>query len=268
MTNSATTPLYNSIGTTYDATRRADPEITRALAGFIGLRDDALFLDLACGTGNYTCALAALGGRWHGIDISDEMLGRAASKSREIEWRLGSADSLPYHDGMFDGVICTLAIHHFPELGRPFREVARVLDEGPFVLLTSFPEQTRGYWLRHYFPEMIERSARVLPSRESILDALEGAGLTVREIVPFHVTDELQDLFLYSAKNRPHRYLDPVFRANISSFAAFCSPDELESGLGELRADLEEGRFPTVAARYDEGIGDYAYVVAERRAWS
>lgn len=258
-------PLYNSIGTTYDATRRADPAITRTLAELVGVRADAPFLDLACGTGNYTCALATLGGRWHGVDISDEMLAQASSKSRTIEWKLGSADAIPYPDGAFAGAVCTLAIHHFPELRRPFQEVFRVLDEGPFVLFTSFPEQTGNYWLRHYFPEMMERSIRILPPGEAIQDALLGAGFEVGQIVPFYVTDDLQDLFLYSAKERPQSYLDPVFRANISSFAAFCSPEELESGLQALRSDLDDGSFRSVAAQSAEGIGDYAFVVAHKR---
>jgi ubiquinone/menaquinone biosynthesis C-methylase UbiE len=84
-------PLYNTIGTMYGATRCADPAITQSLARFVDLHDGGRFLDLACGTGNYTCALAALGGDWNGIDVSDEMLSRASAKSSGIDWRLGSA---------------------------------------------------------------------------------------------------------------------------------------------------------------------------------
>ena len=65
---------YDSIGTTYDATRRADSAICRALAEYVGAGREATFPDLGCGSGNYTCALAERGGNWHGIDSSSEML--------------------------------------------------------------------------------------------------------------------------------------------------------------------------------------------------
>lgn len=47
---------------------------------------------------------------------------------------------------MFSGVICTLAIHHFPQRSAAFAEAFRVLQEGRFVLLTATPEQMRAYW--------------------------------------------------------------------------------------------------------------------------
>jgi ubiquinone/menaquinone biosynthesis C-methylase UbiE len=153
------TALYDTLGATYGATRRADPVIARTLAQLVGLADDAVLLDLACGTGNYTHALAALGGRWHGVDVSERMLAQAAAGSPEIAWQLAAADALPYPDGTFDGAICTLAIHHFPDLRGAFREVFRVLDGGHFVILTAFPDQMESYWLGHYFPAMMERSA-------------------------------------------------------------------------------------------------------------
>lgn len=256
--------LYDSIGTEYGATRRADPTITRTLAQLAGVRDGARFLDLACGTGNYTCALASLGGSWHGIDISDAMLRQAAEKRDDIEWREGSADALPYRDRSFNGAICTLAIHHFPSLDAPFREVYRVLDEGPFVIFTSFAEQMRGYWLHHYFPTMMDRSIAQMPSRDTVVNALQEAGFALDAIVPFHVTNDLQDLFLYAGKERPHLYLDPITRANISSFAALSSEEEVRRGLDALEHDLAHDRFDDIARGYSSDEGDYAFVVARK----
>jgi len=257
-------PLYDSIGNLYGATRRADPTIARTLARLVDAGRDASFLDLACGTGNYTCALAALGGRWHGIDISDAMLQQASARSREIDWRQGSADALPYDDRSFSGAICTLAIHHFPALHAPFKEVFRVLDEGAFVIFTAFPEQMRSYWLRHYFPAMMERSIEQMPARRTVLDALSDAGFAIDEIVPFNVTNDLEDLFLYAGKERPGLYLDPIIRANISSFAALSSEEELRTGLERLARDIENGSFHDVARRYAGSDGDYAFVVARK----
>lgn len=258
-------PLYNSIGSTYGATRHADPAISRTLAQLVGIENGASFLDLACGTGNYTCALAALGGTWHGVDISEEMLRQASVKNHDIEWSQAAADALPFDDGTFNGAICTLAIHHFPELHAPFREVFRVLKEGVFAIFTPLPEQMRHYWLYHYFPEMMERSTRQVPSRESILGVLRDAGFEIDAVVPFDITNDLQDLFLYAGKDRPELYLDPVIRSNISSFAMLCPEEELRSGLEALRDDIGSGMFRGIAEGYAEDGGDYAYVVARKR---
>ncbi len=257
-------PLYDSIGTTYGATRRADPGICQALAEYVGAGRAASFLDLACGTGNYTCALAARGGYWHGIDISSEMLEQAKTKSQQVVWRRGSADALPYSDGAFAGVICTLAIHHFASLDTCFAEVFRVLNTGNFVVFTAFPEQMRNYWLCNYFPEMMARSIGTMPAKPVVLDALREAGFDLKEIVPFHVTNELQDLFLYSGKGRPQFYLNASIRANISSFSTFCPGPELAHGLSALRSDIEDNSIVSVVQKYSGTVGDYAYVIAHK----
>ena len=199
------------------------------------------------------------------LDISDVMLRGASAKSDAVEWRLASADALPYEEETFQGAICTLAIHHFPALAPAFGEIFRVLDEGSLVLFTAFPEQMRGYWLRHYFPEMMERSIRQMPSRDAVLGALGEAGFELDAVVPYHIADDLRDLFLYAGKRRPELYLDPVVRANISSFAALCSPEELAAGLQGLRDDIASGSLGEVAERYAGDDGDYAYVIARKR---
>jgi ubiquinone/menaquinone biosynthesis C-methylase UbiE len=257
-------PLYDSIGSSYSATRRADPSIAREIARLVQLRPEAKFLDVACGTGNYTCALGSIGGIWHGTDISAVMLKKAAERSASISWVLSSVNALPYGDGSFDGAVCSLAIHHFPDLSSSFQEVWRVLGRGRFVIFTSFPEQMRGYWLCHYFPRMMQRYIEKRPARDAVTRSLRAAGFEIKEVNPFHVTSELQDLFFYSGKDRPELYFDTVFRANMSPFAALCSPDELRAGLVSLRDDLDSGKFQGVASGYSSENGDYAYVVAEK----
>jgi ubiquinone/menaquinone biosynthesis C-methylase UbiE len=259
-----TPTLYDTIGASYGATRRADSGILGELAKHVELRAGDEFLDLGCGTGNYTCALAAAGGQWHGVEPSAEMLEQAKSKGRQVSWMLADAQSLPYEDDTFAGAICTLAIHHFPALEAPFAEVARVLRAGKFVVFTAFPEQMQSYWLCHYFPRMMEKSIERMPRKETVLRALGEAGFSAPSVVPFAVSDRLQDLFLYSGKVRPQIYLSASVRSNISSFATLCPPSELEEGLERLRADIAEDRFQSVARQYASTAGDYAFVVAEK----
>ena len=59
--------LYDRIGGGYDVTRRADPIIAGRLAHHLALGSSGNYLDIACGTGNYTSTLAAVGGTWTGV---------------------------------------------------------------------------------------------------------------------------------------------------------------------------------------------------------
>ncbi len=151
--------IYEQIGKSYDLTRRADPEIAARLAVHLQVRSDYSYLDVGCGTGNYTLALAKYGGVWHGVDQSIKMINTATSKSNIVTWQVAEAEALPYPDRTFSGVLCTLAIHHFVALTPALKEINRVLAVGSFVLFTAIPEQMSKYWLVEYFPEAIHKSA-------------------------------------------------------------------------------------------------------------
>jgi len=255
-------PLYDFIGSTYARSRRADPEIAQTLARELRFTPSGAYLDLACGTGNYTVALSGMGGAWSAVDVSEVMLAQARRKSSTIAWAQSSADALSFPNAVFDGAICTLAIHHFPDLESPFAEVRRTLRSGSFVIFTGLAEQMRHYWLCHYFPEMMARSIENMPSEAKIRAALSLSGFESVTVTPFFITNELQDLFLYSGKHRPDLYLDPTVRANISSFANLAPSAELKDGLVRLTADLQSGAFASVKAHYVREVGDYAYITA------
>jgi SAM-dependent methyltransferase len=168
--------LYDTIGSTYAHSRRADPGIVQALARQLRLAPGGAYLDLACGTGNYTAALCGLGGQWSAVDVSRVMLDQARPKAGHIAWVQASASALPFPDGRFDGALCTLAIHHFPDLEAPFAEVRRTLRSGPFVIFTGLAEQMHHYWLCHYFPRMMARAIQKMPSETRVRSALHQAG--------------------------------------------------------------------------------------------
>lgn len=171
--------LYDTLGAGYGRTRRADPQLAETLARRLALPAGGCGLDLACGSGNYTAAMAARGGRWCGLDESATMLAQARQKAAAVDWVRGDAAALPFADGCFDAVLCTLAIHHFPALQAPFAQVRRVLRRGArFVIFTAFAEQMRHYWLGRYFPRMMALSAAKMPARAQLLDRLHAAGFS------------------------------------------------------------------------------------------
>lgn len=256
--------IYEQIGKSYDLTRRADPEIANRLAVKLQIKFDLSYLDVACGTGNYTLALAKHGGVWHGIDQSAKMIDAARNKSNAVAWQVGEVEALPYADGSFSGVLCTLAIHHFAALTPAFREIYRVLKTGHFVLFTATPEQMSKYWLVEYFPEAIYKSAEQMPSLENVKYALHEAGFHSVDIKPYFISENLQDLFLYSGKHRPEIYLDENVRSGISTFALVASAEETAAGCEKLAADIYTGRITEIIKKYESDRGDYLFVTAEK----
>ena len=254
--------IYDSIGEGYDTTRRADPKIVSTLADLLRLESNGYYLDVACGTGNYTAALASSGGTWEAFDQSETMLREAHTKSDAVSWHNMDVMQIDFPENTFDGVTCTLAIHHFPQIGVPLNEIARVLKPGGnFALFTAFPSQMRRYWLVEYFPEMMELACRQMPDLEEVAAALQEAGLSINEMSPFCITPELEDFFLYSGKQRPEMYLSETVRSGISSFRnGYCSERELANGLAKLRSDIDSGQIHSVIARYDHAGGDYIFV--------
>jgi SAM-dependent methyltransferase len=259
--------LYDRIGRDYDTTRQADPEIARRLLHHLEPRTNGLYLDVACGTGNYTTALANAGLRMVGADQSARMLGDAARKARHVIWIRADAEALPFADGAFDGAICTLAIHHFHSLRPAFREVARVLKHGCFVVFTAGRDQMRRYWLNEYFPRAMARSIEQMPDLAAVREALHQAGLRIVAEDPFEVTPKLQNFFLYSGKHRPELYLDARIRAGISTFARLAEESEVREGCARLSEDISSGRVAQVVERYRHDGGDYLFVVAETEGY-
>lgn len=87
-------------------------------------------LDVACGTGRHTRRLIGLGHEVTGIDLSPEMLARAALNVPEA--RLIEADlrQMPVGDEDFDLVVCALALAHLVDLSAAISELTRVLRVG------------------------------------------------------------------------------------------------------------------------------------------
>jgi len=258
--------LYNQIGLNYDVTRRPDPYLVQCLASHLEVRDGCKYVDLACGSGNYTGALAEKGVEMYGIDLSDVMIKAAKEKNPRVDWFLGDVGELPFEDDLFHGAICTLAVHHFDCLYLAFCEAFRVLKHGNFVIFTSTKEQMQNYWLNEYFPEAMKASIAVMPSFDSIEQGLRDAGFSSIYTDRYTVRDELQDLFLYSGKNKPEMYLNPAIRAGISTFASLASSEEVALGCSRIAADIESGSIESVMNAYENDGGDYLFVVGRKEA--
>jgi ubiquinone/menaquinone biosynthesis C-methylase UbiE len=93
------------------------------------------------GTGFTAFALASDAGQVIAADLTPQMLGEGRRLAGErgleakLEWIAVAAESLPFPDNAFSLTVCRYASHHFHDLPRALREMARVTrPEGQVVL--------------------------------------------------------------------------------------------------------------------------------------
>lgn len=106
----------------------------------IGSRVPARILEVACGTGVVTRALAeALPSEIVATDLHPAMLERAQliGTSRPVEWRQANALDLPF-DEEFDLVVCQFGVMFFPDRVKGYAEMRRVLRPGGRLLLSTW----------------------------------------------------------------------------------------------------------------------------------
>jgi SAM-dependent methyltransferase len=256
------TPIYNSIGTGYNDSRKADPYIASRMLANLQPTKDGKYIDVGCGTGNYTALFIEAGFSFTGIEPSDVMLNTAKKKMPDSVFIRGVAEELPLDDNSCDGVVAMLTLHHWHDQQKGLSEIFRVLKPGSrFVLLSFTPEQTKNYWLVNYFPTMIEHSADVVPGEDTMTAMLRTAGFSHVETEKYFVQEGLLDNFLYANKFKPEKYLDPATRKNISTFSLYANK-EMEDGLKMLEDDITSGNINSIIARYLNDLGDYLFYVA------
>jgi ubiquinone/menaquinone biosynthesis C-methylase UbiE len=155
---------------------------------------DARALDIATGTGFTALTIALRCRRVVGLDLTLGMVTQARRLAAErgvanLQFCLGDAEAIPFRDGAFDTVTCRHAAHHFPDLGRAFREMARVARPGGRVILddTCTPEVPELAALMNEWEVRRDPShiANHPPSRLRAM--LEECGLRVDAAVLTHV---------------------------------------------------------------------------------
>ena len=109
---------------------------TQRLAGpfldFAGVRRNDRVLDVGCGTGVISLALAERGCKTVGIDASEPYLtgARRLRPHRNVVYEFGDARRMQYPDGSFDACVSTLAIDVIPEVDQVAAEMRRVTRPG------------------------------------------------------------------------------------------------------------------------------------------
>ena len=137
-------------------------------------RPDATVLDLCCGTGDLTFALARAGrAQVIGADFSHAMLVRARSKSAsapidrtsDVPITFFEADALrlPFSAASFDVVTTAFGFRNLANYEDGLREILRVLKPGGTLAILEFTEPAAGvlgnlyrWYFRNVLPELAD----------------------------------------------------------------------------------------------------------------
>ena len=96
--------------------------------------DDALVLDLCCGTGALTrdAARKVPKGRVVGVDFTPQMLevAKQHTTAPNVTYVEGDVLHLPFEDATFDGALMAFSMRNVVDIGACLRETARVLKPG------------------------------------------------------------------------------------------------------------------------------------------
>jgi len=105
------------------------------LAKKIGIKNEYRVLDVACGTGQWLKVVNDLGATAFGVDISEKAIRKAKMNIPKGEFKVGTAEQLPFENDMFDLVTCLGALEHFLEQEEALREMIRVAKKKTKILI-------------------------------------------------------------------------------------------------------------------------------------
>ena len=117
-------------------------ESLRVLLETAEVNADDEVLDVACGPGIVSCALAAIAGHVTGLDVVPAMLDQASQLEQRkglhnVRWQLGSATALPFANDTFSLVVTRYSFHHLLDPAAALREMSRVCQPGGRVVVAD-----------------------------------------------------------------------------------------------------------------------------------
>ncbi len=136
---------------------------------WLDLDPGAAWVDVGCGTGSLSAAIAELAAPRElvGIDSSEAYITHAAARLPDRTFLIGDALALPFEDGRFDAAVCGLVLNFVSEPAVAARELARVVRPGGTVAGYVWDYADGMEFLRHFWDAATELDARALELDEA-----------------------------------------------------------------------------------------------------
>jgi ubiquinone/menaquinone biosynthesis C-methylase UbiE len=189
----------------------ADPVRIARLLDAAAPAPTACALEVATGPGHVALALASRVRAVVGIDLTPAPLAIAEENRRQraianTAFIKGDVYRLPFPDGVFDLVLCRLAVHHFADPAAALAEMARVCRRDgrvviEDVIVSEHPD--RAAYQNRFENLRDESHTRALPL-SALLLLFAGAGLEVEAVQTGTLEQELDD-WLARAGTPPDR---------------------------------------------------------------
>jgi ubiquinone/menaquinone biosynthesis C-methylase UbiE len=217
----------------YDLGRSHGPEVLQlwlnTVASHLKGQKINTILDLGCGTGRFSNALAVrFDAQVIGIDPSMKMLEQARSKQHDarVRYQPGRGEAIPLPDGSVDLVFMSMIFHHFDDTTLAARECRRVLREDATAFLRAGTrERISSYPYVDFFPASRPVLEQCLPTCPEVLQVFEAAGF--RTVAVELVTQQIAPSF--------ERYAEKL-AAGGDSVLASLSQSDFEAGMNALRS--------------------------------
>jgi ubiquinone/menaquinone biosynthesis C-methylase UbiE len=158
-----------------------------ALANAAGVEGGMRVLDVGCGPGGLTEALAARVGADNvaAIDPAPQFAAACRERNPGAEVRVGGAEELPWPDGSFDATLASLVIAFMRDADRGVREMARVTRPGGTVAACMWDIPGGGmtmlstFWrvVRELDPDAVGERARPGVAEGDLAERFRRAGL-------------------------------------------------------------------------------------------
>ncbi|HSD66863.1 MAG TPA: methyltransferase domain-containing protein [Vicinamibacteria bacterium] len=241
---------------------------SRALAPLLvklaGVRDGDAVLDVGCGTGALTAAVAtaAPSSRIVGIDPAAPYVAFAEARHRHggsdlVRFEVGDAQELRFEGGTFDRTLSLLVLNFIPDPGKALDEMARVTRRGGTVAAAVWDYGHGMEMLRVFWDEAI--------GLNPAMDARD------ERHMPLCRAGELRALWLeHGLQDVSEEALD--VRMRFASFDDFWSPFlERQGPAGAYVASLAAGERESLRRRLRRrllGGGPDRPIVIRARAWA
>lgn len=227
---------YDAIAGAYAVHRQVHPGVFRGLVEEGKVTARSRVLEVGCGSGNYSIAMAdQTGCTAEGIDPAPAMLEQARSRPSAVRFRAGAADNLGVGDSSHDLIFSVDVIHNVADIDAYMANAYRALAAGGRLCTVTDSAWviTHRVPLTSYFPETAAVDLRRYPGVERLRQAMLGTGFTV----VFDTTVE-----------HPYLLSDAApYRQKVFSSLHLIDSDAYARGLASMEADLRAGPISCVA---------------------